>query len=108
MTDPGNQGDAVNSFKGRVNYAYYMARTELSNKSYCRFLNAVVPLSDPYGLYNENMSTGVCGGIVRKKKGSRFVYCCKEDWENRPVVYVDYYDIARYANWMHYGCPVVE
>ena len=108
VTDPGNQGDAVNSFKGRVNYAYYMARTELSNKSYCRFLNAVVPLSDPYGLYNENMSTGVCGGIVRKKKGSRFVYCCKKGWENRPVVYVDYYDIARYANWMHYGCPVVE
>lgn len=108
VTDPGNQGDAVNSFKGRVNYAYYMARTELSNKSYCRFLNAVVPLSDPYGLYNENMSTGACGGIVRKKNGSRYTYCCKKGWENRPVVYVDYYDIARYANWMHYGCPVVE
>ena len=108
VADPANQGDAVNSFKGRVNYAYYMARTELSNKSYCRFLNAVVSLSDPYGLYNENMSTGACGGIVRKKKGSRYIYCCKKGWENRPVVYVNYYDIARYANWMHYGCPVVE
>ena len=108
VADPANQGDAVNSFKGRVNYAYYMARTELSNKSYCRFLNAVVSLSDPYGLYNENMSTGACGGIVRKKNGSRYTYCCKKGWENRPVVYVNYYDIARYANWMHYGCPVVE
>lgn len=108
VMDSGNQGDVVNSFKGRVNYTYYIARTELSNKSYCKFLNAVVSHTDPYGLYNENMSTGVCGGIVRKKKGSRYVYCCKKDWENRPVVYVDYYDIARYANWMHYGCPVVE
>ena len=101
----GNTGDIVNQFKGRVNYDYYIAKTELSNASYCKFLNAVATIDDPYGLYDENMSNGACGGIIRIKCNDRWTYNCKEGYENRPVVYVNYYDIARYANWMHYGCP---
>lgn len=103
--DAGNSGDVVNQFKGRVNYEYYMARTELSNASYCRFLNAVASIEDPFGLYDINMSTGACGGINRIKKDGKYVYECKANYGNRPVVYVNYYDICRYANWLHYGCP---
>ena len=106
--NPGNAGDIVNQFKGCVNYDYYIARTELSNSSYCKFLNSVAYISDPYGLYDENMAGGACGGIIREILNERFAYYCKPGWENKPVVYVNYYDIARYANWMHYGCPVGE
>lgn len=104
--DAGNRGDIVNQFKGRVNYEYYIARTELSNASYCQFLNAVAAVDDPFGLYDINMSIGACGGINRIKKSGKFIYECKTNYDNRPVVYVNYYDICRYANWLHFGCPL--
>lgn len=103
--DEGNRGDKENKFFGRVNYKYLIAKTELSNESYCRFLNAVAREADPYGLYDMNMATGACSGILRTKTSEGFKYSCKEGWDNRPVVYVNYYDICRFANWMHYGCP---
>ena len=105
VANAGNVGDIVNQFKGRVNYDYYIAKTELSNASYCKFLNAVATVEDPYGLYDENMSKGACGGIARIKCNDKWTYQCKEGYANLPVVYVNYYDIARYANWMHFGCP---
>ena len=108
VSDAGNTGDVVNQFKGRVNYNFLIARTELSNRSYCKFLNAVATIDDPYGLYDENMATGACGGIMRVKVDGEYFYHCKEGWDSRPVVYVNYYDITRYANWMHYGCPTGE
>lgn len=103
--DAGNAGDVVNQYKGRVNYDYYIARTELSNASYCNFLNSVAKYDDPFGLYDENMNTGACGFIVRKKAEQGYEYFCKQGGTDLPVVYVNYYDIVRYANWMHYGCP---
>ena len=83
----GNRGDVVNQYKGRVNYEYLIAKTELTNYSYSQFLNAVACISDPYGLYDENMQSGACGGIVRNKVRNRYEYRCKEGWEKRPVVY---------------------
>lgn len=105
ITDAGNLGDIVNQYKGAVPYEYLIARTELSNTEYCRFLNAVAVQGDPFHLYHENMGKGVCGGILRVKTMNGFRYVCKEGWAHRPVVYISYYDLARYANWMHYGCP---
>ena len=105
ISDPGNKGDIVNQYKGAVHYAFYIARTELTNSEYCRFLNAVAVKSDPYGLYNENMGSSVCGGISRTVSADGYAYRCNPGWENKPVVYVHYYDIARYCNWMHFGCP---
>lgn len=103
--DINNPGDPVNRFKGTVPYVYCIARTELSNYEYCAFLNAVAVKSDPFSLYDENMGRSVCGGILRVASDDGFHYSCREGWENRPVVYIAYYDLARYANWMHYGCP---
>lgn len=103
--DAGNRGDKQNRFFGRVNYNFYISTTELDNASYCGFLNAVARDADLYGLYDENMTTGACGGILRNKTANGFEYICKEGWERRPVVYVNYYDICRYCNWLHYGCP---
>lgn len=105
ITDPNNQGDPINRYKGSVPYEYDIARTELSNAQYCAFLNAVASIADPYHLFNENMETGVCGGIARIKDSVGVRYVPKPGWENKPIVYISFYDLARYANWMHYGCP---
>ncbi len=104
--DKGNIGDKINQYKGAVGYEYEIARCELSNAEYCRFLNAVATESDEYRLYDPNMSTGVTGGINRVAIGDKFHYEVKEGWDNRPVSYIGYYELARYANWLHYGCPV--
>ena len=101
----GNPGDRANQFRGSVYYEFAISRTELSNKEYCRFLNAVARQSDPYHLYHEEMQNGVTGGITRTKTSSGFQYQSKPNWEDRPVTYLAFYDLARYANWMHYGCP---
>lgn len=106
VSDANNPGDIINQYKGSVPYEYYIAKTELTNKSYCEFLNSVATHSDPYNLYNENMGNSVCGGIEREiNDNGVYSYTCKKEWENKPVVYICYYDLARYANWLHYGCP---
>lgn len=51
------------------------------------------------------MSTSVSGGIIRIKTSRGYVYKVKQNYEKRPVVYIGYYDLARYSNWLHYGCP---
>lgn len=86
---------------GRVDYEFEMCRFALTNAEWCEFLNAVAVHADPYGLYNPDMATGVCGGIGRI--GSRFAV--KSGWEKRPVVYIGYSDLMRYCNWLHYGKP---
>lgn len=105
VLDAGNVGDPVNQYKGAVPYNFYISKTELSNAQYCAFLNAVATKSDPYNLYKINMGNGVCGGIIRLRHNGNFQYKCRLGWEKRPIVYIEYCDLARYANWMHYGCP---
>lgn len=105
VSNPNNSGDPINQYKGSVPYEYDIARTELSNAQYCAFLNAVATVADPYNLFNKNMETGVCGGIERVKDSVGVRYIPKPGWENKPIVYISFYDLARYANWMHYGCP---
>lgn len=104
--DAGNKGDIVNQYKGYVGYDFYIAKFELTNSEYCHFLNAVARTGDPYKLYNENMSRSICGGIDRISKGdTSYYYIVKDGYERKPVVYIHYCDLARYANWLHYGCP---
>lgn len=103
--DAKNNGDPINQYKGRVNYEYEISRYELTNDEYCNFLNSVASVEDKYGLYNSNMSNGVSGGINRIIRGDSALYVVKSGWGKRPVVYIGYYELARYANWMHYGCP---
>lgn len=106
ISDKNNPGDIVNQYKGSVPYEYYIAKTELTNKSYCEFLNSVATKGDPFNLYNENMGHSACGGIDRNiNNDGTYSYVCKNGWENRPIVYICYYDLARYANWLHYDCP---
>lgn len=86
---------------GRVDYEFDMARFALTNDEWCEFLNSVAAYSDPYGLYNPDMATGVCGGIEKRTDG----FYVKDGWSRRPVVYIGYSDVMRYCNWLHFGKP---
>lgn len=105
VDDINNMGDILYKNKGKVKYKFYIAKYELTNSQYALFLNSVAVKDDPYGLYNENMGNSVLGGIERKGNIGGYQYFVKPNWENKPVVYVGFYDIARYVNWLHFGCP---
>lgn len=100
-----NEGDKVNGLKGSVKYDYYISKYELTNAEYCRFLNHIATVEDKYDLYDPNMSTGVTGGIIKRNVNGKTQYYVKPGWEKKPVTYIGFYELARYANWLHYGCP---
>ncbi|KRP35938.1 MAG: hypothetical protein ABS34_09580, partial [Opitutaceae bacterium BACL24 MAG-120322-bin51] len=103
--DLGNEADSLHGRFGRVNYPYKISKYELTNQQYADFLNAVAVNADPYGLYNQDMSTGVTGGIERKGIAGSYQYAVKAGVGNHPVVYLGYYDLMRYANWRHFEMP---
>lgn len=91
--------------QGTVAYAFEMGAGEITNGQYAAFLNAVAATADPYNLYSPNMDSGLFGGIGRREERGRYVYTALEGHESLPVVYVSWYDAARFCNWLHYGCP---
>jgi len=103
--NPNNPPDIFYGNFGTVPYAFEMARYEISNQEWVEFLNAVATKDDPYGLYNANQMNGVLGGIERVSSNKGSLYNTKKDWADRPVTYIGWYDLARYANWLHYGRP---
>jgi sulfatase modifying factor 1 len=100
-------GDAVNSPDntgyGAVAYEYRISKYEITTAQYCEFLNAVAA-TDIYGLYNTGMWTSYYGcRIERTGSPGSYSYSVAPDRANRPVNCVDFWDVARFANWMHNG-----
>jgi formylglycine-generating enzyme len=87
---------------GGVGYDYQIGRTEVTLNQYSTFLNAVAD-SDPYGLYNTNMSTAQnIAGISRSGMSGSYSYSVIGSGA-RPVSYVSWFDAARFSNWLHNG-----
>ena len=110
--DPGNFSDPRMGF-GRVDYEYKIAKYEVTINQYAAFLNAVAA-SDPHGLYSPNMATDrAIAGIARNGKPGSYTYSVispsgsvikgASSPGNRPIAYIDWFDAARFANWMHNG-----
>jgi formylglycine-generating enzyme required for sulfatase activity len=85
---------------------FAIAATEVTIGQYTEFLNAVAA-TDTHGLYHGSMRTdGFIGNIIRTgSPGSRTYAVEAGDDPNLPVTFVDWYDTARFANWMHNGQP---
>jgi formylglycine-generating enzyme required for sulfatase activity len=94
----GNAGNAADPLTGygAVAYEYKIGKYEVTNAQYGAFLNAAAK-TDSYGLYNSNMSTY---GITRSGSSGSYNYSVTGALANRPVVYVSWFDAARFANWM--------
>ncbi len=90
---------------GAVAYEYDLGKYEVTNSQYTAFLNAVDPAgTDPRGLYNVQMTTDALGGInfsAAAAIGSK--YSVKAGRANNPVVFVSFFDAARFVNWLHNG-----
>jgi len=110
--DPGNAPDTALHCEpvgigtpdcGSVPYAYEISQYEVTNAQYAEFLNAVAA-SDPLGLYHPSMDAdATAGGITRSGADGSYAYAAKAGFENKPVVYVTFYDALRFANWLNNG-----
>ena len=95
--NPGNAADSTGY--GAVHYAYQIGKYEVTNAQYGAFLNAKGQ-SNTNAIYNSNMSSY---GITQTGSSGNFTYSVTSALANRPVVYVTWFDAARFANWMMNG-----
>jgi len=102
--DPGNPEDPATGF-GSVGYSYSIGKYEVTNSEFVAFLNAVDPKgTNPSGVYNEQMASDTRGGILFNADApTSSKYRLKANMGNKPVVYVNWFDAARFCNWMSNG-----
>jgi formylglycine-generating enzyme required for sulfatase activity len=101
--DAGNAADPLTGF-GSVDYEYNIAKNETTISQYALFLNAVAK-TDTYALYNAGMTGSFINGISRSGEPDAYTYTVNPGSGNKPITHVDWFDAARFANWMHNGQP---
>ncbi len=115
--NPGNPGRiqmGVAGIFGNVSTSYRIGATEVTNAQYVAFLNSVAA-SDPHTLYNIDMALYTRGGILQSGSSGSYTYSVKPDvsdggpggtnytYGDKPVVFVSWYDAARFTNWLNNG-----
>jgi len=86
-----------------VPYVYSIGKYEVTAAQYCGFLNHKAK-SDPYGLYNVRMWDDPQGcKIHRAGADGNYSYSVCNDWADRPVNLVSYWDALRFINWLNNG-----
>ena len=96
----GNAGNAADTTGyGSVGYSYNIGKYEVTNRQYADFLNAKGS-SNTNGIYNSTMASY---GITQVGSPGSFTYNVTSGFENKPVVYVSWYDAARFTNWLGNG-----
>ena len=96
--NPGNAADPTTGY-GKVDYSYQIGKYEVTNAQYAEFLNAKGG-SNSNGIYNSGMASY---GIAQTGTPGSYSYSVTGGLENRPVVYVSWYDAARFTNWLGNG-----
>lgn len=100
--DAGNLADNTVGY-GAVGYDYRISKYEVTINQYTDFLNAVAA-TDTYNLYNVLMGDNDnIKGISRSGTSGNYTYSVIGDSGNRPVTYVDWFDAARFTNWLTNG-----
>jgi formylglycine-generating enzyme required for sulfatase activity len=107
--DTNNSQD--NTGYGSVSNVYWIGKYLVTNDEYCAFLNAVAK-ADPRQLFNQYM-TIVPNPIIRSGTSGNYVYTVRTrivnsvtaSYGNKPVYRVNWFNAARYCNWLHNGKP---
>jgi formylglycine-generating enzyme required for sulfatase activity len=106
MTHIGNAGNVADTTgHGSVGYDYSIGTYEVTVAQYAEFLNAVAG-SDPYGLYDSSMGVDLGNGgafIIQSGESGSYFYTTVSGKGNQPVRRVDFYDAARFCNWLYNG-----
>ncbi|MCY3017291.1 MAG: SUMF1/EgtB/PvdO family nonheme iron enzyme [Planctomycetota bacterium] len=104
--DVGNPNDS--NGLGAVAYEYAIGKYDVTIGQYTAFLNAVAT-TDTHGLYDASMGTNLnVAGISRAGTSGNYTYAVMVNGgssANRPITFVDWFDSARFANWMANGQP---
>jgi formylglycine-generating enzyme required for sulfatase activity len=93
-----NAADPATGY-GAVDHAYQIGKYEVTNAQYGEFLNAKGQ-SNAKGIYNTGMASY---GITQAGSSGSYSYTVFSALANRPVVYVSWFDAARFANWIVNG-----
>ena len=100
--DPGNAAD-TNGYGARA-YTFRIGKYIVTQNQYAAFLNAVAT-TDTYGLFDMRMQTNIyVAGITRSGTSGNYTYTTFGTG-NQPIVYLTWFSVARFANWMHNGQP---
>ena len=104
---PGNRKDKTGF--GAVKKTYWIGKHEVTIGEYCAFLNAIAK-TDPYGLYDPAMTNVLnSAGVQRGGSSGNYTYAPMNnagDSSRRPITFINWFDAARYANWMSNGQPI--
>ena len=98
--DKGNAADSTGY--GAVADVFAIGKCEVTIGQYTTFLNSVAK-TDPHSLYKSHMATDLnIAGIMREGSHGSFSYSVIGS-ANQPIAYVNWFDAARFANWMNNG-----
>lgn len=89
---------------GYVPYQYKIAQYLVTNCEYVEFLNAIAK-ANIYNLYKPDTSFLNRSGIIISGIPGNYTYSVKPNYGNKPVTLVNWFDAARYCNWLHNGKP---
>jgi len=93
---------------GNITYSYSINDHAVTNSEYAEFLNSVDQNgTNSNSLFSTAMSSSGRGGIVltvSAPAGSK--YSTKINMDNKPVNYINWYNAARYCNWLHNNKPI--
>ena len=103
--NPGNTADDTGF--GSVPNSFAIGTYEVTNSQYAEFLNAVDPNgTNPNGIFHTGMHNEARGGILfRSFDPTGAKYSAKANMGNKPVNFVNWFDAARFVNWLHNGQP---
>ena len=103
----GNAGNAADTTGfGGVSYTYAIGTYDVTDSQYTSFLNAVDPNgTNPNSIYNTNMGIDASNGGISFTLGATAgsKYSVIAGFANAPVVYVSWFDAARFTNWLSNG-----
>lgn len=110
-----NSGDLLRGNLGSVNYDYKISKFLVTNSDYALFLNSVAKNhqnnlytrsgNNPIWPFDARLDTDIYGGIQQIGTSPNMSYTVKTNMDLKPVVFVNWYDAARYVNWLSNGKP---
>jgi sulfatase modifying factor 1 len=100
VDQPGNPADMRfgDAGRGAVDYLYSIGKYELTVAQWVEFLNAKATTDDGY-----NRLETYSNQVVRRGFHGSYRYASQPFLENQPIMRLDWFRAARFANWMHNG-----